>query len=95
MSKPFFVATPRTKPARTADADAVAARYLVYELFDLTDRIAGAWHVLGKIAGPRQAALATAVERGWVITGEVGLRNKMVSATLTNKGRLVARRGLV
>ena len=67
---------------------------MVYELFDLTDRIAGAWHVLGKVAGPRQATLAKAVERGWVVTREVGLKEKLVSASLTSEGRLVARRGL-
>jgi len=60
MSKPFFIASGRSKPARTAEAVDVAARYFVYELFDITDGILGAWHVLGNV-GERQAT----VRRPW------------------------------
>ena len=52
-----------------------------------------AWHVLGK-TGERPETVARAVERGWLVTREVGLgRRKLVSASLTSEGRLVARSG--
>ena len=92
MSKPFFIPSARSKPSRTAEAIDVAARYFVYELFDVTSGILGAWHVLGKV-GERQATVAKAGERGWVITREVGLgKRKLVSASLTSEGRVLARK---
>jgi hypothetical protein len=72
----------------------VAARHLVYKLYETTDGIQGAWHVLGKIIREKPATIARAVERGWVITREVGLgKKKLVSASLTSEGRLLARKG--
>jgi hypothetical protein len=93
MSKPFFAPTAKSKPSRTAEAVDVAARHLVYKLFEITDGVQGAWHILGKIGEP-PATVARAVERGWVITREVGLgKGKLVSASLTGEGRLLARKG--
>jgi len=93
VSKPFFIATTSRKPPRTADADVVAARYLVYELFDATEGIFGAWHVLEKVTEERQAMVAKALERGWIVTREIGPgKRKVVSASLTSEGRLLARK---
>jgi hypothetical protein len=95
MSKPFFLPKAKSKRPRTGEAVDVAARYFVYELFDATGGITGAWHVLGKVVGERQAAVAKAVERGWVVTHEVGLgKGKVVRASLTTTGRVLARKGL-
>jgi hypothetical protein len=94
MSKPFFIATAKTKPVRTAEAVDVAARYFVYDLFDVTDGVLGAWHVLGRVVGERRAAVARAVERGWLIVRDdrVG-KSTVQSASLTGNGRLLARKG--
>jgi hypothetical protein len=93
VSKPFFIAGTKSKPPRTADALDVAARHLVYKLFEATDGVLAVWHVLGEI-GERPATVARAIERGWVITREIGLgTGKLVSASLTGEGRLLARKG--
>ena len=85
----------KSKPARTAEeAVDIAARYFVYELFDVTSGTIGAWYVLGKV-GERQATVARAVERGWVAIRELGLgKRKLVSASLTSQGRVLARKAL-
>jgi len=94
MSKPFFIANGKSKPLRTAEAVDVAARHLVYKLFEATSGRPGAWHVLGEI-GERPATVARAVERGWMVVREVGgLGKGNVSASLTGEGRLLARKGL-
>ncbi|MBV8186999.1 MAG: hypothetical protein JO339_07150 [Alphaproteobacteria bacterium] len=90
MSKPFFTPSSRSKPTRTMEAVDVAARHLVYELFEATDGVQGAWHVLGKI-GQRPATVSRAVERGWMITHATG---KLVAGSLTSDGRLLARKAL-
>ena len=83
----------KSNPSRTAETLDVAARHLVYKLFEATDGIPGAWHVLGKI-GETPATVARAVERGWIVTGEDGLgKNKLANASLTSEGRLLARKG--
>jgi hypothetical protein len=90
MSKPFFVSSSRSKPSRPVEAVDIAARHLVYKVFEATDRVQGAWQVLGEI-GERPATVKRAVERGWMITRETG---KRMSASLTNEGRLLARKAL-
>jgi hypothetical protein len=94
MSKPFFIANGKSKPLRTAEAVDVAARHLVYKLFEATIGQPGVWHVLGEI-GERPATVARAVERGWLVVREVGGlgKDELVSASLTSEGRLVARKG--
>ena len=54
VSKPFFIAGTKSKPPRTAEALDVAARHLVYKLFEATDGMLGVWHVLAEI-GERPA----------------------------------------
>jgi len=94
VSRPPFI-LPKSKSAApgTAEVLDVAARHLVYKLYEATDGIQGAWHVLGKI-GERPATVARAVERGWLIIRDVGLgKDKQVSASLTSEGRRLARKG--
>ena len=88
-----YISNTKRKLAGTSEVIDVAARHLVYKLYEATDRVQGAWHVLGKI-GERPATVARAIERGWLITREVGMKEKLVSASLTREGRLLARKGL-
>ena len=94
MSRPFFIANANRKSLRSADAIDVAARHLVYKLYDATSGQLGAWHVLREI-GEAQATVARAVERGWVLVRRDDSRKvKLHSAALTDQGRRVARKGL-
>jgi hypothetical protein len=92
MSKPYFIAGTKSKPSRTAEVIDVAARYLVYKLYDATSGEAGAWQTLSKI-GERPETVARAVERGWVIVGQRD-GGRVRSASLTDEGRRIARKGL-
>jgi hypothetical protein len=80
---------------RPAEAVDVAAKHLVYKLYEATNGRPGAWQVLGKIGGQPQT-VARAVERGWVIVrnDDVG-RIKVQSGSLTDEGRRLARKGLL
>jgi hypothetical protein len=69
VSKRYVNASAKGKSSKTAEAIDVAARYLVYQLFEATDGMQGAWHVLGKI-GERPATVARAIERGSATDGE-------------------------
>jgi hypothetical protein len=92
MSKPFFVAKAKNKPPRAADAVDIAARYLLYKLYDATRGHPDAWQALGSI-GEQPEAVARAVERGWLIIRDdhVG-RIKVRSGLLTEEGRRLARK---
>jgi len=91
---PFILPNGKSAAPRTAEVLDVAARHLVYKLYDATDKLRGAWHALGNIIREKPATVARAVERGWVVTREVGLgKNKLLSASLTSEGRLLARKG--
>jgi len=94
MYKPFPINPTKSKPPRTAEAIDVAARHLLYKLFEATSGQLRAWHVLGKI-GERPETVARAEERGWIVVRQDGNgRVKAKSAALTDEGRLVARKGL-
>jgi len=88
MSKPFFVATSKSKPARTAEALDIAARYFVYRLYEETrGQPVGTWHPLGKMK-ERAEVVARAVERGWISVGQDGLgKARTQGAALTDEGR--------
>ena len=97
MSKPFFVAGSTRTPrggGGGADAADVAARHLVYKLYEATNRQSGGWLLLRTI-GERPDTVARAVERGWLIVrdGEAG-RAKRQSGMLTEEGRRIARKGV-
>ena len=90
-------ASPRrtSKPPRTAEAIDIAARYLLYKLYDATNRQPGAWQALGKMIGESRETVARAVKRGWITVREEGVaRTKVRSGMLTGEGRRVVRKGL-
>jgi hypothetical protein len=92
MSKPFFVTSTKGKPSRPGEAVDVAARYLVYKLYDATSGARGAWLPLNNL-GEQMETLARAAGRGWVVV-EQGAGGKGSSASLTDEGRRMARKGL-
>jgi hypothetical protein len=81
-----------TKTFKTAAAIDVAARYLVYKLYEVTDGRPMAWKLLSEVGEPRETALR-AVERGWVTIKGVGGKPLDRSVVLTDEGRRLARRG--
>jgi hypothetical protein len=94
MSKPFFLPTSKIKSPKTVEGVDVAARHLIYKLYEATNGTAGAWHALGQI-GERPATVARALDLGWIVVRdhEMG-RKKTLSACLTDDGRRRARKGL-
>lgn len=91
--KPTAIAPAKSKSSSsTLDASDIAARYLVYKLYDATrGHLGGEWHDLRGIGeGPETVARAS--ERGWVAVRED--KGKVKSAALTDDGRRVARKGL-
>jgi hypothetical protein len=95
MSKPFIIARNKSKPARPSEALDVAARHLVFKLYDASrDSMASSWQSvrgLGEVA----ATISRAVERGWVVVRDKGKgRTKELWAALTEEGRAMARKGL-
>lgn len=95
MSKPFFIPSAKSKPPRTGEAQDVAARYLVYKLYDASSGgTASAWQSV-RLLGEAAATVSRAVERGWVVIRDDGKRRaKELWAALTDEGRAVARKGL-
>jgi hypothetical protein len=95
LSKPFIPRSPKRPPThpRVLDVD-VAARFFVYKLYDTTRGTPVMWQpvlALGEAAG----TVSRAVERGWVIVRDEGTgRAKQACATLTDAGKLLARKGL-
>ena len=82
----------RTKPAEAID---IAVRYFLYDLFDITSGVLGVWHALGGKIEDQPATVVRAVERSWIVLRELGLgEGKLVSASLTSEGRLLARKAL-
>ncbi len=75
-----------------AEAIDIAARYLLYKLYDATSGRPDAWQVLGK-TGERPETLTRAVERGWIIIRDDRIgRIKVQSGLLTHEGRRLARK---
>lgn len=91
--KPAAIAPAKSKSSsKVLDGSDVAARYLVYKLYDSTrSHLGGDWHDLRGMA-ERAETVARAVERGWVVIRED--KGKARSASLTDEGRRVARKGL-
>lgn len=91
MSKPFVVGSRSQRP-KAAEAVDIAARYLLYKLYDATRGRSDAWQALGSI-GEQPESIARAVERGWlIIRDDVVGRIKVRSGLLTDEGRRLARR---
>jgi pyruvate carboxylase len=80
----------RPKVIKIRDGTDVAARYLVYKLYDATGGQPLQWHVLQRM-GESAATISRAVERGWVVVD--GAKAAARKAALTDEGRRLARRG--
>jgi hypothetical protein len=92
-TRPFFIANAKRKPSKTGQAIDVAARYFIYKLYEATNGQTGAWQLLREIK-EAPATVARAVERGWVIVRrEDSGKSRVQSASLTDEGRRVARKG--
>ena len=93
VSKTFPIATAGPNAQKAADAEDIAARYLVYKLYDATRDQLGTWQDLRRL-GERKAVVDRAVERGWVTVRQDGQgKAKVYSASLTVEGRRLAVKG--
>jgi hypothetical protein len=85
----------KVKPSRPTAAVDVAARYLVYKIFDAISGTPETWRPLRDI-DEKAETLARAVARGWVVVldhqREYGPAVRVVA--LTDEGRRMARRSL-
>ena len=94
MPKPYFFAQATGRAPKAAEGVDVAARYLVYKLYEATGGRPDVWQALGKI-GERPEAVVRAVERGWLIVRDDAVgRIKVQSGLLTEEGRILARKGM-
>jgi hypothetical protein len=90
VSKTFTIVSAGPKAGKAADAEDIAARYLVYKLYDATRDKAGPWQNLRAFGEPK-AIVDRAVERGWVIVRQDSEgRVKVFRASLTVEGRRLA-----
>ena len=82
----------RSRPAEVVD---VAARYLVYKIFDAISGTPETWRPLPDI-DENLETLARAVERGWVVMLDHQPQNRPTVrvVALTDEGRRMARRSL-
>jgi hypothetical protein len=100
MISRIVIPTAKTK-LKTSEGLDVAARYLVYKLFDASrgTSTAPSWQSV-RALGEAAATVARAVERGWVVLRDDGNKRKAKAKTkdlwaaLTEEGRAVARKGL-
>jgi hypothetical protein len=76
--------------AKTVDETEIAARYFVHKLFDATAGQPMRWTTLRRMYESR-AAIARAVERGWVTLWGTSGKPLELKAALTDEGR---RKGL-
>jgi hypothetical protein len=71
------VIPPSNKPARTGEVLDVAARYLLYKLYDASKAASPApsWHSVRSL-GEEAATIGRAVERGWIVIRDEGNKGK-------------------
>lgn len=82
------------KAGRVGEGVDVAARYFVYKLYMPGRAAMEAWQPLSTL-GEAAATVGRAVERGWVVLREEGQgKTKERYATLTDEGRMLARKAL-
>jgi hypothetical protein len=102
VSKHFVIPTAKTKPLRAASgALDVAARYLVYKLYDASKGAnpASPWQSV-RALGEATATVSRAIELGWLVIRDDGTAEKLTArakdlwAALTEEGRAVARKAL-
>jgi hypothetical protein len=90
VSKTFTIASAGPKGRKAADAEDIAARYLVYKLYDASRDQLGTWQELRALGEPK-ANVDRAAERGWITVRQDGEgRAKVFSASLTAEGRRLA-----
>jgi hypothetical protein len=90
VSKTFTIASAGPKARKADDAEDIAARYLVYKLYDATRDQAGSWQEVRALGEPK-AIVDRAVQRGWVTVRQDGEgRAKVLNASLTVEGRRLA-----
>jgi hypothetical protein len=96
------VIPPSNKPPKINEALDVAARHLLYKLYDASSSTstASSWQSVRSL-GEAAATVSRAMERGWVVirdegnnTGKAKTKPKDLWAALTHEGRAVARKGL-
>jgi hypothetical protein len=82
----------RSRPTEVVD---VAARYLVYKIFDAISGTPETWRPLRDI-DEKVETLARAVERGWVVVLDHQRQGRPTVrvVALTDEGRRIARRSL-
>jgi hypothetical protein len=88
----FHIPKGRSKAAKAGEGIDVAARYLVYKLYEATDGHPMQWQVLHGM-GESAATISRAVDRGWVVLQEVKGKPMDRKAALTDEGRRLARKG--
>ena len=90
--RPFTIPAAKSKSFKTIGAIDVAAKYLVYKLYEATDGQPMRWATLRGI-GELRATVERAIERGWVILEGTSGKPLERKAALTDEGRRLARRG--
>ena len=90
--RPFTIPAAKRKSFKTIGAIDVAAKYLVYKLYEATDGQPMRWATLQGMDESR-ATIARAVERGWVVLQQVSRKPLDRKVALTDEGRRLARKG--
>ena len=90
--RPFTIPAAKRKSFKTIGAIDVAAKYLVYKLYEATDGQPMRWATLQGM-GELWATIERAVERGWVILEGRSGKAMERKAALTDEGRRLARKG--
>jgi hypothetical protein len=90
LSRDFITAAVTPKGRRVAAGEDVAARYLVYKLYDATRDRVGAWQEVRALGEPK-AIVDRAAELGWITVRKDGEgRVKLLRVSLTVEGRRLA-----
>ena len=101
MVSRLVIRTAKSRTSTGSEGLDVAARFLLYKLYDATKatRTAPSWQSIRSL-GEAAATVSRAVERGWVIIrdddnkGKAKAKAKDLWAALTEDGRAIARKGL-
>jgi hypothetical protein len=88
----FHIPKAKSKAIKIRDGTDVAARYLVYKLYEATNGQPKEWETVRGMDESR-VTVTRAVERGWVILQDVRGKPLDRKAALTDEGRRLARKG--
>ena len=88
----FHIPKAKSNAIKTRDGTDVAARYLVYKLYEATNGQPKEWETVRGMDESR-VTVTRAVERGWVILQDVRGKPLDRKAALTDEGRRLARKG--